>query len=122
MDAIAEFLEDYSANLEELQERLDSLERREIDNKTSLQLTIVDADNGRKRKIDVVRSEYKKVKAEAEERIDLLEGMRDEQAWETIKPNFKMACKETVDMRNEAEEEREAELQNSPLRRDPSRS
>ena len=118
MDAIAEFIEDYSANLEELQGRLDSLERRDIDNKT----TIVDADNGRKRKLDVARSEYKKVKAEAEERIDLLMGMRDEQAWETIKPNFKMACKETVDMRKEAEEEREAELENSPLRRDPSRS
>ena len=30
--------------------------------------------------------------------------MRDGQAWETIKANFHMACKETVDRRKEAEE------------------
>ena len=70
MDAIGEFIEDYSANLE----------RREIDNKTSLHLTIVDADYRRKRKIAVARSRYKKVKAEVEERIGLLRRMTDGQA------------------------------------------
>ena len=94
VDAIGEFMEDYSANLVELQEKLDSLERREINNKTSLQLTTVDADNEWKRKIEVARTQYKKVKAKVEEeRIDLLKRMRDGQAWETIKANFKMACK-----------------------------
>ena len=111
VDAIGEFMEDYSANLVELQEKLDSLERREINNKTSLQLTTVDADNEWKRKIEVARTQYKKVKAKVEEeRIDLLKRMRDGQAWETIKANFKMACKETVDRRTEEEEEREAFL------------
>ena len=111
VDAIGEFMEDYSANLVELQEKLDSLERREINNKTSLQLTTVDADNEWKRKIEVARTQYKKVKAKVEEeRIDLLKRMRDGQAWETIKANFKMACKETVDRRKEEEEEREADL------------
>ena len=111
VDAIGEFMENYSSNLVELQERLDSLERREIDNKTTLQLTIVDADNERKRKIDVARMEYKKVKAAVEEeREDLMRRMKDGQAWETIKANFKMACRETVDKRKEEEEEREAEI------------
>ena len=111
VDAIGEFMEEYSANLVELQEKLDSLERREINNKTSLQLTTVDADNEWKRKIEVARTQYKKVKAKVEEeRIDLLKRMRDGQAWETIKANFKMACKETVDRRTEEEEEREADL------------
>ena len=50
-------MEDYSADLEEIQERLDSLERKEIDNKTTLQVTIIDADNEMKRKIDEERSE-----------------------------------------------------------------
>ena len=36
--------------------------------------------------------------------------MRDGQAWETIKANFQMACKETVDRRKETEEETEADL------------
>ena len=57
VEAIGEFMEDYSANLEQLQEQLDSLERREIDKKTSLQLTIIDADNEWRRKIDVARTE-----------------------------------------------------------------
>ena len=43
--AIGEFMEDYSAIFVELQEKLDSLERRQINNKTSLQITTVDADN-----------------------------------------------------------------------------
>ena len=106
VDAIGEFMEDYSANLEVQKERLDSLERREIDNKTSLQLTIIDADNERKRKTDVARTEYMKVKAEVEERIDLLKRMRDGQAWKTIKANFKIACKEMVHRTKEEEEER----------------
>ena len=73
-------MEDYSSNLEELQERLHSLECKEID--YSLQLAIVEADNERKRKIDEVRSEYKKVKAEVEEeRMDMLKRMR---AWAGI--------------------------------------
>ena len=50
------------------------------------------------------------MKAVVEERIDLLKRMRDGQAWETIKANFHMACKETVDRRKEAEEEREADI------------
>ena len=65
-----------------------------IDNKTTLQVTIVDADNEMKRKIDEERSEYKKFEAEVEEeRMDLLKRMRDRQAWETIEANLKMACK-----------------------------
>ena len=67
VDAIGEFMEDYSANLVELQEKFDSLERREINNKTSLQLTTVDADNEQKSKIEVARTQYKKVKAKVEE-------------------------------------------------------
>ena len=75
-----------------------------IDNKTTLQVTIVDADIEMKRKIDEERSEYKKFKAEVEEeRMDLLKRMRDRQAWETIKANLKMACKYRVDRRKEAE-------------------
>ena len=58
----------------------------------------------------VARSEWKKVKAVVEGRIDLLKRMRDGQAWETIKANFHMACKETVDRRKETEEETEADL------------
>ena len=59
----------------------------------------------------MARMEYKKVKAAVEEeRGDLMKRMRDGQAWETIKANFKMACRETVDKRKEEEEEREAEL------------
>ena len=113
VDAIGEFMEDHSNNLTELQKRLDSLERREIDNKISLQLTIVNADSRRKRNIAVARSEYKKVKAEVEERIDLSKRMTDGQAWETIKLNFKIACNKTLDGRKEADEEREANLLNS---------
>ena len=45
-----------------------------------------------------------------EERIVLLKRMRDGHAWETIKANFHMACKETVGRRKEAEEERGADL------------
>ena len=67
VDAIWEFMEDYSANSVELQGKLDSLERREINNKTSLQLITVDADNEWKRKIKVARTQYKKVKAKVEE-------------------------------------------------------
>ena len=71
----------------------------------------MDADNEWKRKIEVARTQYKKVKAEVEvERIDLLKRMRDRKAQETIEANFKMACKETVDRRKEEEEEREAFL------------
>ena len=113
VDAIGEFMEDHSNNLTELQKRLDSLERREIDNKISLQLTIVNADSRRKKNIAVARSGYKKVKAEVEERIDLSKRMRDGQAWETIKLNFKIACNKTLDGRKEADEEREANLLNS---------
>ena len=116
VDAIGEFMEDHSTNLGELQKRFDSLERREIDNKTSLQLTVVNADSGRKRNIAVARSGYKKVKAEVEERIDLSKRMTDGQAWETIKPNFKIACNKTVDGRKEADEEREANLLNSSVK------
>ena len=36
--------------------------------------------------------------------------MRDWQAWETIKANLKMACKQRMDRRKEAEQEREANL------------
>ena len=44
------------------------------------------------------------MKAEVkEERIDLLKRVRDEQAWETFKAKFQMACKETVDRRKEEE-------------------
>ena len=42
--------------------------------------------------------------------MDLLKRLRDWQAWETTKANLKMACKETVDRRKEAEEKREADL------------
>ena len=85
-------MEDYSADLEQIQERLYSLERKEIDNKTTLQVTIIDADNKMKRKIDEERSEYKKFQAEVEEeRMDLLKRMRDGQAWETIKARRKEA-------------------------------
>ena len=50
------------------------------------------------------------MKAEVEEGIELLKRMTDGQAWETIKANFHMACKETVGRRKEAEEERGADL------------
>ena len=36
--------------------------------------------------------------------------MRDRQVWETIKANLKMACKQRMDRRKEAEQEREANL------------
>ena len=58
----------------------------------------------------MARSEYKIVKAEVEERIDLLKRMTDGQAWETIKLNLKIACNKTVGGRKEADEEREANL------------
>ena len=49
VDAIGEFMEDYSANLVELQERLESLERREINNQTSLQLLLMLKISGKER-------------------------------------------------------------------------
>ena len=56
----------------------------------------------------MARTEYKKVKAAVEEeRENLLKRMRDRQPMETIKANFKMACRETVNRRKEGEEERE---------------
>ena len=66
----------------------------------------------------MARTELKKVKAAVEEeREDLLKRMRDRQAMETIKANFKMACRETVDRRKEGEEEREEELVDCSMRK-----